>query len=330
MNRFLTNKKLIILLISVLIFISLLAFSLNQSGTNPIQGVTNDLTAFVGRAFSRPANAILSAFDAVEDVQDTFSENRVLKRKVEQVYEKDAEIANLRAENEQLRTELDAGASLSAYNIMAANVISRNPDRWLDNIVVDVGFNDGVAQGMPVMNQNGLVGITSEVNHSSSKVTLLTNLNESSNQVSAEIILGTSEIDQDSNREANRDDENDNDSESRNEDSQEAQSSNSETNGVYGIISEYHPDRKEFVLTQVTADADINEGDLVASSGLGGRFPAGLLIGRVTEITSDNQGLGRVVYVEPATNFDSIRVVTVIDREAETILESDFSESEEE
>lgn len=327
MNRFLTNKKLIVLLISVLIFISLIAFSLNQSGSNPVQGVTNDLTAFVGRVFSRPTNAVLSAFDAVEDVQDTFSENRVLKRKVERVYEKDAEIANLRAENEQLRNELDAGPSLSAYNTMSSNVISRNPDRWLDNLVIDVGSNDGVAEGMPVMNQNGLVGITSEVNHSSSKVTLLTNIDETSNQVSAQIISEGNENEQDTDNDTEDDEETDNQSENANEDSQE---NSQKTNGVYGIISEYRPDREEFVLTQVTADVEINEGDLVASSGLGGRFPAGLLIGQVTEVTSDNQGLGQVVYVEPATNFDSIRVVTVIDREAETIQEDDFGESEEE
>lgn len=325
MNRFLTNKKLIVLLISVIIFIALVTLSLNSAGSNPVQGVANDFTAFVGRGFSKPTNVAMDAFDAVEDVQHTYSENQVLKREVEKVYEKDAEIASLREENDQLRSELEVGSSVNAYNTMSANVIARNPDQWVDNIIIDVGSNDGVAVNMPVMNQNGLVGITSEVNHSSSKVTLITNIDESSNQVSAQIITDGNVDPED--LEAEEADQEDQDAD---EEADDQDQENEEAGAVYGIISEYRPDRKELLLTQVTADVKIQEGDLVSTSGLGGLFPAGLLIGQVSEVTSDNQGLGQVVYVEPATDFNAIRVVNVVEREAETIEPDDFGESEEE
>lgn len=308
MNRFLTNKKLIVLLISVIIFISLVTLSLS-GGNNVVQGLTNDITAFVGRSFSKPADSVMTAFNSVEEIQHTFEENQVLKREIKKIYEKDAEIANLREENKQLQAELGVSDTLSEYQTVAANVISRNPDQWIENLIIDVGSDDGVNETMPVMNQNGLIGIISEANASSSKVTLITNVDESSNRVSAQINI--------KDRPASSE-ENDNDDANKN------------SNAVYGIISEYREETGDLVMTQVTSDLDIQEGNIVTTSGLGGLFPSGLVIGEVREVTLDNQGLGRVIFVKPATDFNNTKTVTVVNREAETILPEDFEESEEE
>jgi len=308
MNRFLTNKKLIVLLISVIIFISLVTLSLS-GGNNVVQGLTNDITAFVGRSFSKPADSVMTAFNSVEEIQHTFEENQVLKREIKKIYEKDAEIANLREENKQLQAELGVSDTLSEYQTVAANVISRNPDQWIENLIIDIGSDDGVNETMPVMNQNGLIGIISEANASSSKVTLITNVDESSNRVSAQINI--------KDRPASSE-ENDNDDANKN------------SNAVYGIISEYREETGDLVMTQVTSDLDIQEGNIVTTSGLGGLFPSGLVIGEVREVTLDNQGLGRVIFVKPATDFNNTKTVTVVNREAETILPEDFEESEEE
>lgn len=308
MNRFLTNKKLIVLLISVIIFISLVTLSLS-GGNNVVQGLTNDITAFVGRSFSKPADSVMKAFNSVEEIQHTFEENQVLKREIKKIYEKDAEIANLREENKQLQEELGVSDTLSEYQTVAANVISRNPDQWIENLIIDVGSDDGVNETMPVMNQNGLIGIISEANASSSKVTLITNVDESSNRVSAQINIKD---------QPDLSEENDNDDANKN------------SNAVYGIISEYREETGDLVMTQVTSDLDIQEGNIVTTSGLGGLFPSGLVIGEVREVTLDNQGLGRVIFVKPATDFNNTKTVTVVNREAETILPEDFEESEEE
>src|SRR5699024_8607605 len=205
--------------------------------------------------------------------------------------------------------ELGVSDTLSEYQTVAANVISRNPDQWIENLIIDVGSDDGVNETMPVMNQNGLIGIISEANASSSKVTLITNVDESSNRVSAQINI--------KDRPASSE-ENDNDDANKN------------SNAVYGIISEYREETGDLVMTQVTSDLDIQEGNIVTTSGLGGLFPSGLVIGEVREVTLDNQGLGRVIFVKPATDFNNTKTVTVVNREAETILPEDFEESEEE
>lgn len=311
MNRFFTNKKLIVLLISVIIFISLVTLSMNTNN-NVVQSFSNDITAFVGRAFSKPIDGILGAFDSVEEIQQTFEENQVLKREINQVYEKDAQIASLKEENKQLKAELEVDNSLSEFTTQAANVISRNPDRWVDNLIIDAGSDHGVANDMPVMSQNGLIGIVSEVNYTSSKVTLLTNIDDSSNRVSAQIIKPGQEV-----------------TASEETDEESDSESGDETETAYGIISEYRPDTKELLMTQVTSDMEINEGDLVSTSGLGGMFPSGLLIGRVKEVALDSQGLGQIIYVEPATDFDTTKVVTVVERVAEVIDDEAFQEESE-
>ncbi len=288
MNRFFTNKKLIGLLIGVIVFISLITLSLNSSASGPIQGFGNDVTAFFGQAFSKPMNAITTAFDSVEDIENSFEENQALRRQVDQVYEKDAEINNLREENEQLKEELNLDESLSDYTTLSANVISRNPDRWVDNLIIDVGSSDGISQNMAVMSQNGLLGVITEVNQASSKVTLITNIEATSNRVSAQIV-----------------------------------SDEAEDEAIYGVVSDYLVDDNELLMTQITSDEGIEEGDLVTTSGLGGLFPSGLVIGRVTEVALDNQGLGHIVHIEPETNFNTTKFVTVIDRQAESIFPED-------
>lgn len=292
MNRFFTNKKLIGLLIGVIVFISLITLSLNTSGSGLIQGFGNDVTAFFGQVFSKPTNAITTAFDSVEDIENAFEENQALKRQVDQVYEKDAEINNLREENEQLKEELNLDETLSDYTTLSANVISRNPDRWVDNLIIDVGSSDGISQNMAVMSQNGLLGVITEVNQASSKVTLITNIEATSNRVSAQIV-------------SEEDDE-----------------------AIYGVVSDYLVDDNELLMTQITSDEGIEEGDLVTTSGLGGLFPSGLVIGRVTEVALDNQGLGHIVHIEPETNFDTTKYVTVINREAERVFPEDEADSE--
>ncbi|VAX37727.1 Rod shape-determining protein MreC [hydrothermal vent metagenome] len=60
------------------------------------------------------------------------------------------------------------------YSSVAASVIGREPSRWNASIVIDRGENDGIKQGMPVVNALGVVGKVGEVSPNKSKVILLT------------------------------------------------------------------------------------------------------------------------------------------------------------
>jgi len=58
---------------------------------------------------------------------------------------------------------------------------------------------------------------------------------------------------------------------------------------------------------------DVQEGDLIISSGIGGLFPKGLAIGKVVSVKKKNFGISQTVEVAPATDFNRLEEVTVID-----------------
>lgn len=281
MKQFFNNKKLITLLVSFIIFIGILWFSFSNFGTPPVvQQLTSDVTAVMGRIISKPANALNNFFSDINNLEDTFKENKRLKEKVDSLAESQAELSVLREENEQLKSELDLQSSLTEYTTMTGTVISRNPDAWVDQVIVDRGSMDGLERGMSVMSKNGLVGRISEVSPTSSKVTLLSTTAPSS-------ILTSTEIMQ-------------------------------EEETIFGVLTGFDLERNELVMEQITSEAAIEIGKEVITSGLGGLVPRGLLVGTITEISLDSQGLGQRVYIEPATDFTDIQFVTIINRIAES------------
>ncbi len=53
-------------------------------------------------------------------------------------------------------------------------------------------------------------------------------------------------------------------------------------------------------------------GDIVETSGLGGMFPAGIVIGTVTEVLSENHDISSYAVLTPAVDFSAVRYVMVV------------------
>lgn len=281
MNQFFSNKKLIILLISVIVAVSLVAFSIVGGGNAPIvQRFTNDVTALVSRVFSKPANAIVSTVDSVDGLLDTYEENKLLKSKIDQLYETEAQLGALQQDNEKMQEQLSLTETLTDYNSINGTVISRNPDNWVDQLIIDRGSQHGVEVNMSVMGGNGYIGRVTEVSPTSSKVQLVTTSNQNTGRVSAQVVT--------------------------------------DNGTVHGIISGYEAESNRLILNQIITDAELKEGDQVMTSGLGGISPSSLLIGTVDEIRMDSQGLAMEAYITPAADMNDIRFVTIIQRAAES------------
>ncbi|VAW87813.1 Rod shape-determining protein MreC [hydrothermal vent metagenome] len=65
-------------------------------------------------------------------------------------------------------------------------------------------------------------------------------------------------------------------------------------------------------LTHIPNNADIQKGDLLVTSGLGGRFPAGYPVAHITEIILDPHQSYAVVKAQPAAALERIREILVI------------------
>ncbi|MGX7385551.1 rod shape-determining protein MreC [Aerococcus urinaeequi] len=275
MRRFFENKKLIVLLVSVITSFSMIAYSIfSQSQMpKPILWV-NDVTAVVGRFVSTPTNAMMRFTDSINDLMNTYEDNQRLKSQISSLEELEAQNEILQSENEELSALLDLQPSLVGKNVIASSVISRSPDTWLDSITIDVGTNSGIEESMSVMTESGLVGHVTEVSATSSKVQLLITENNQMKNVAVSI--------------------------------------QTDDGIVSGILSDYDEKTQELILKQVPNDAKVSEGNTVTTSGLGGVSPEGLIIGEVTSASSDNFGLSQSVRVKPAADFKDIRSVLVI------------------
>lgn len=68
----------------------------------------------------------------------------------------------------------------------------------------------------------------------------------------------------------------------------------------------------EISLDMIPQDAEVQPGDLVLTSGLGGGFPPNLLIGRLTGIRSRDQDIFQEASVQPVVDFTQAEIVLVI------------------
>ena len=81
-----------------------------------------------------------------------------------------------------------------------------------------------------------------------------------------------------------------------------------------GIINGYDYKKGLLTVEGISNTATVNNGDYVYTSGLGGVFPSGILIGRVEGITTDDYDLSKIINVKPSAKFDDINFVTVLKR----------------
>ena len=65
-------------------------------------------------------------------------------------------------------------------------------------------------------------------------------------------------------------------------------------------------------LAYLNTEVVLNNGDTVETSGVGGVFPKGILLGRVRELKSETHGISQYAVLEPAVNVDQVGTVFVI------------------
>ena len=82
-----------------------------------------------------------------------------------------------------------------------------------------------------------------------------------------------------------------------------------QNNRALGIIK---GDGQGYRLDYVLKDSEVVKDDLVVTSGMGGVFPKGLLIGQVVNVGNDKRGMFHTITVRPAVDFRELEYVTII------------------
>ena len=65
-------------------------------------------------------------------------------------------------------------------------------------------------------------------------------------------------------------------------------------------------------MVNIPKNADAVEGDVIVTSGFGGRYPKGLVVGLISSLQNDAGGLLKIGLIEPAVDFQKLEDVMVI------------------
>lgn len=146
------------------------------SGSNGVQrGVSAVFSPIQSAADGalKPARDLVNWFDQTFDAR---GRNERLQEELRTAREESIGAQAALAENAQLRklVGLDrSGAIPSGYDPVTGRVIVRSPTVWFADVMIDVGSDDGVEAGDPVVNGDGLVGTVAAVTGGSAQVRLI-------------------------------------------------------------------------------------------------------------------------------------------------------------
>lgn len=279
MPQFFLNKRLIVLLVSIILLVALIGISLKERNSLswPEQFI-KDTVGVVERVFQKPANYVAGFFENVEDVKRTYEENKKLKAKLDSTADLSAVVKNLDDENKKLRELTGKEKSRGDYTEVQASVVSRNPDKWYDLVGIDKGAQQGIKKDMAVVTPKGLVGRVKSVSQFTSSVELLSSMSRT-NRVSA-IVQGQENI--------------------------------------FGLIEGYDKEKQLLLFTKISSDAKVEKDQLVVTSGLGDIFPKGLAIGKIVDVQPDPYGLTKTAYVKPSADLNDVEHIIVAKRDMPT------------
>ena len=206
--------------------------------------------------------------------------------KLEDLAADPATLSELKAQNEELRqmvSELEEYRQeaervkgiqelVGTYGIegITSHVVGVSGDSWNRILTIDMGSDDGIEPGLPVMGSSGLVGQVKSTTGHTADVRLLT---DSASGVAVML-----------------------------------QSSREEgllKGNIDGLL----------YLEDIAADAEVKVGDVVVTSGLGGGYFRGLIVGNVVRVEDTNGQSIRKIVVAPndaVSGLEEVMVVTSV------------------
>jgi rod shape-determining protein MreC len=221
--------------------------------------LTGVLVEPVYRIAALPADVARATRTAVVSQDTLAKENRELRDALLLAQARLNRLDALVAQNARLKDLLDAQTSLG-LSVQLARLIDVDLDPFRPRVVLNVGANQGVTIGQPVIDAHGIMGQVIEVLGNTSIVMLITDPTHAIPVMVERSGLRTI---------------------------------------AYGTGA---IDRLE--LPNIPISADVQVGDRLVTSGLGGRFPAGFPVGEILVISTDASSLFAAAQARPAAALD--------------------------
>lgn len=266
------NKKvgIIGIIITIIILIILVVLTnLDMKKFSKTEGFLNKLVMPIQNGLVHLKNKIAGNDAFFEDINNLKSENEQLLARNRELEEQLRELEIIKAENATLRAYNNMSEKYSDYTTVPAYIINKDISNLSDTMIINVGSDNGIAENMPVITTEGLVGYVISTTNKTSKIKPII---DPSCSISAAISTSRDSV---------------------------------ITKGILGS-------NNTLKLMYIPTDADLVMEDSIETSGIGGIYPKGILIGKISQIIESKNITDRYAIVETAVDFSKLETVLVI------------------
>ena len=255
--------------------LSLVSILLSENRTfDPLQNLSLTVSAPIESGLRDVAEPVSDFFDGVLNRGDIVRENERLRRELERLQTQAAAGEDARRRVRELEEALGFKESRPEDQLVAADVIAQDPSGLKRALAINRGSTDGLDEGMVVLSQDGsLVGTVSLVYDDFAWLRLITDPNSAVNIA--------------------------------------VQPQGEEVAAAARGIA-LGDLRSGVALEMLPTEAEIKQGDLVTTSGLGGNYPRALLLGTVKTDEARPQAPSKSAVLEPAANLSALDTVFIV------------------
>lgn len=275
MRKFTRIQKRLLTIIVVLCILACAMFGLRQ---NFITNIGYSAWTYLKYGLIQyPLSSIGNAVNDFSNLWHAYDDNEYLTKQLAQQKNYQTAYEDERNKNKQLEALLEMKGGLGDAKTISVSVLERSGDSWLQTVTISAGKKQGVEKNMLVATSDGAIGLVDSVQTVTSTVQLLTS-QHLNNDIAIKMSLedGTS---------------------------------------VEGVLQSYDTEKKAYRVSLFDNDAIVTKGQKVATSGKGGNYPSGILIGEVKDVSLNDDSIISTVYVSPVSNMKSFDYCLVIGKE---------------
>ena len=250
MKKLWRNRPVLIALLAAALFLVLAALTVGRRTASRTEDMFSTAVRPVQEAVSAVTDKVTDFFTRVFYPSTIQQENERLTKLVAASERRLILYEAMEQENARLSELLDYTSTNSNFYFMTASVTARNLDPYVDTITVRGGSRSGITEQMAAVTAQGIVGRVIEVGATYSKIRTMQN-----EDMRISVMV-----------ERTRDE------------------------GMLGGLIIENGQLIGLKLYYLPKDADLQVGDTIVTSGLGGIFPKGLYVGKVSFLADEDNG----------------------------------------
>ena len=272
MKDFLKHHGLWVLFAAAVIAVALAAMSLLSNTSSPLVNVANVLASPFRSVYTAVATWFNDKQNYYKDTTALEEENAALRRRIAEMEEEVRQAESDRAENARLRELLNLTEQRREFTYETAYITEHAVTNWTSSLTLNKGTARGIAVGDCVVDETH--ALVGVVSAAGTNWCTVLTIVDTDTSLGAQIF--------------------------RTKDLGLAQ-------GDFSLMEE-----ERLRLDYLPADCQLLAGDLVETSGLGGFYPSGLVIGSVESVQMDDSGAASYAILAPQVDFDELTEVFVI------------------